>query len=62
MFLGWLVCFLQQTLHLISFGNGANYIVDYYPVKMELSDFLIVFVTTFLISVIVSLIPSRRVK
>ncbi len=61
MVLGWLVCFLQQTFHLISFGNGeANYIVDYYPVKMNPTDFLIVFVTIFLISVIVSLIPSRR--
>ena len=61
MVLGWLVCFLQQTFHLIGFGSGdANYIVDYYPVKMNLWDFLIVFVTIFLISVIVSLIPSRR--
>ena len=61
MVLGGLVCFLQQTFHIISFGSGdANYIVDYYPVKMDPLDFLIVFVTIFLISVIVSLIPSRR--
>ena len=61
MLLGWLVCFLQQTFHIIGFGNGnANYIVDYYPVKMNPLDFLIVFVTVFLISVIVSVIPSRR--
>lgn len=63
MFIGWLVCFLQQTFHLINFGNGdANYIIDYYPVKMNILDFLIVFVTIFLISVIVSVIPSRRVR
>ena len=61
MVLGWLVCFLQQTFHLIGFGSGdANYIVDYYPVKMNPIDFLIVFATIFLISVIVSVIPSRR--
>lgn len=61
MMLGWLVCFLQQTFHLIGFGNGeTNYIVDYYPVKMNPVDFLIVFITIFIISVIVSLIPSRR--
>ena len=59
--LGWLVCFLQQTFHFISFGNGeANYIVDYYPVKMNPVDFIVVFVTIFLISVVVSVIPSRR--
>ena len=63
MFIGWLVCFLQQTFHLIGFGNGeANYIIDYYPVKMDVLDFLIVFVTIFLISIIVSVIPSRRVR
>lgn len=61
MVLGWLVCFLQQTFHFISFGNGeANYIVDYYPVKMNPVDFIVVFVTIFLISVVVSVIPSRR--
>lgn len=61
MVLGWLVCFLQQTFHIIGFGNGeASYIVDYYPVEMNPMDFLIVFVTIFLISVIVSVIPSRR--
>lgn len=61
MLLGWMVCFLQKTFHIISFGNGtANYIVDYYPVKMNPLDFLIVFVTIFLISVVVSVIPSRR--
>ena len=63
MFIGWLVCFLQQTFHLIGFGNGeANYVIDYYPVKMDVLDFLIVFVTIFLISIIVSVIPSRRVR
>lgn len=61
MVLGWLVCFLQQTFHIIGFGNGeTNYIVDYYPVKINPLDFFVVFVTIFLISVIVSLIPSRR--
>lgn len=62
MFIGWLVCFLQEKLHLITFGNGTeSYLVDYYPVKMEWIDFLVVFATIFIISLIVSLIPSRRV-
>lgn len=61
MVLGWIVCFLQQTFHIIGFGNEAtNYIVDYYPVKMDPLDFIIVFITIFLISIVVSIIPSRR--
>ena len=62
MLLGGLICFLQQTFHIIGFGSGeANYIVDYYPVQMSPLDFLIVFATIFLISLVVSVIPSRRV-
>ena len=61
--LGWVVCFLQSTFHLVKIGDGSSgYIVDYYPIKMELMDFFIVFVTIFLISLLASLIPTLRLN
>lgn len=63
MFLGWLICFLQQTFHLITIGDGSgSYIVNYYPVRMDIVDFLFVFATIFLVSLLVSFIPTRRLN
>lgn len=58
MLLGALVCWMQQTFHIIALNNA---IIGYYPVKMELGDFLIVFATIFFISLIVSVIPSQKI-
>lgn len=63
MLLGWIVCFLQQTFHLITLGNGSgSYIVNYYPVRMDVMDFVLVFATVFLVSLLVSAIPTHRLK
>ena len=63
MFLGWLICFLQQTFPLIPIGAGSgSYIVNYYPVRMDIVDFLFVFATIFLVSLLVSFIPTRRLN
>lgn len=63
MLLGWLICILQSTLHLVKIGGGdSGYIIDYYPVKMEMMDFFIVFATIFLISLLASLLPTLRLN
>ena len=63
MLLGWLICILQTTLHLVKIGGGdSGYIIDYYPVKMEMMDFCIVFATIFLISLLASLLPTLRLN
>jgi len=49
-----IVCFLQQQFHFISMGNGGHYQINYYPVSMELIDFLLVLLTIFAISLISS--------
>lgn len=61
MLAGAFICWLQQTFHLITMGNGGGYLVSYYPVKMEGIDFLIVFATILIISLIASSIPLRAV-
>lgn len=60
MIVGWFVCFLQQTFHLISFGNGGSYVISYYPVRMDTMDFILVFFTVFFISLLVSFIPTHQ--
>ena len=56
MCLGALICFIQSQFHLIALGNGGG-IIDYYPVIMMFWDFVVVFITTLVISLLTSWIP-----
>ncbi len=61
--LGALICFLQQSFHFVKLGDGsANYLMNYYPVEMHASDFIIVFITILIISILTSYIPIRQIK
>lgn len=59
--LGSIICLLQQIFHIVKLG-GASYIIDYYPVQMQLPDFALVLATILLISIITSIIPARYLK
>lgn len=62
MLFGTLVCFIQQTFHIIRYGDGIGGGLEYYPVKMDIADFGIVFITIFIISLLASVIPLHQVK
>jgi lipoprotein-releasing system permease protein len=54
-FLGALICWIQQQFGIIKLGDGsAHYIIDSYPVIMKISDFVIVFFSVILISILAS--------
>ena len=55
--LGLLVCWVQQTFGLISMGM-ATALVDAYPVKMQLTDFLFTGIAIILITLLVSIRPA----
>ncbi len=57
--LAFLICWIQQTFHLIKLGGGS-FIIDYYPVVMKGADFLLVAATVFLVSLFASWIPARK--
>ena len=59
MLLAFITCILQLKFHLIKLG-GATFIIDYYPVKMSLSDFLLVAFTVLTVAVLAAWIPSRK--
>lgn len=59
MLLALLLAWLQVTFHLIPL-EGGSFLIDYFPVKLKLMDFLLVGVTVFVIAIIASWLPSRK--
>lgn len=59
MFIAFLLCLLQQHVGLIPMP-GTSFLVQYYPVKMLPSDFLIVSMVVILISLIAAYLPARK--
>lgn len=57
--LGFLFCISQQAFGWIRFGEGENLVTDVYPVDIRFSDFLLVFLTVFAISALISMVSSR---
>jgi len=50
---------LQLKFHLIKL-QGNTFLIDYFPVKMVLSDFLLVAFTVLVIALFASWIPARK--
>lgn len=59
MLLAFLIGFLQTKYHLIPL-EGNTFMINYFPVKMVLSDFLLVACTVMIIALIASWIPARK--
>jgi lipoprotein-releasing system permease protein len=61
--LGVILCILQQKYGLISIGNGdGGFIIQYYPVKIKISDILIILSTVGIIGLLSAIIPSRKIN
>jgi lipoprotein-releasing system permease protein len=54
-----LICFLQTKFHLLKLGGGS-FVVDYYPVKIDPADFLLVIATIFVVALIAAYLPARK--
>lgn len=55
---GLAFCLLQQEYGLIRTGDGANAIMDIYPVDIRPLDFLLVFATVMLVAILISYLAS----
>jgi lipoprotein-releasing system permease protein len=53
------ICWLQSTYHLIPL-QGGSFLIDYYPVKLVPSDFLLVLSTILVVALLASWIPARK--
>ncbi len=59
MLLALLLAWLQIEFHLIPL-TGGSFLIDYFPVKLKLTDFLLVGATVFVIALIASWLPARK--
>ena len=59
MLLALLIAWLQMKFHLIPLAGGS-FLINYFPVKLRLMDFLLVGATVFVIALIASWLPSRK--
>ena len=57
--LALIICYLQMKFHLIKLG-GDSFLIDYYPVKLSLKDFILVSITVFLVAVFAAWLPAKR--
>ncbi len=60
--LGGIIAFVQQEFGIIGMGGGETFIIDAYPVKVKLMDFVSVFVVVMLIGWLTSLFPVRLIS
>jgi lipoprotein-releasing system permease protein len=60
LFLGWVICFLQQTFGLVKLGEADAFLVSAYPVSMQLLDFTFVAATVFFMGAIASFIVAGK--
>src|SRR5687768_17615083 len=59
MLLALLIAFLQINFHLIPL-QGGSFLIDYFPVKLMLKDFLQVGATVLVIALLAAWLPSRK--
>ncbi len=59
MLVAYLLAWLQLKFHLVPL-KGGSFLIDYYPVKLKLTDFLLVSATVFVIALIASWVPARK--
>jgi len=54
-----LLCWLQVTFKLVPL-QGGSFLIDHYPVKLVVTDFLLVLSTILFVALLASWIPSRK--
>ncbi len=62
LFIGGGIAWLQQTFGFLKLGSGEGFVVDAYPVQIQLSDFILVFAIVLMVGLISSLAPLRKIK
>ena len=58
--LGTIICVLQLNFKIITLGGGGSFIIDYYPVKLMATDYVLVVATTTVIALMAAWIPAKK--
>lgn len=59
--LGLLICWLQATFGLVSMGAEGSFIVNAYPVKVKVTDVLVIFATVSILGFVSAAYPASQV-
>ena len=59
---GLLICLIQQQFGIIGLGSEGTFVIDAYPVKVDLLDMLYVFLVVMIIGLLASLIASKNIS
>ena len=57
--LGLLLCLMQQQFGFVKMGNGANYVINAYPVSVHYMDVIVVFITVIIVGWLAVWYPVR---
>ena len=57
--LALIIAWMQITYHLVPL-EGGSFLIDYYPVKLQWPDFVLVAITVLVIALLASWIPARK--
>ena len=61
--LGAGICWVQQRFGLVKLQvSGGSFLIDSYPVSMQLFDFVMVFLTVFFIGLAAVILPVRNIR
>ncbi len=58
--MGILICFLQLQFGWIKMPGGGSFVIDAYPVKMEILDFIFVLGTVLIIGLVAAWYPTKK--
>jgi len=57
--LGWGLCWAQQTYKFFSLP-GDVYLLNYFPVRMQVTDFIIISIVSLILTLLATVYPARR--
>ena len=61
--LGAIICWIQQHFGIVKLQvSGGSFLIDSYPVSMQLFDFVMVFLTVFFIGLAAVIFPVRNIR
>lgn len=60
--LGGVVAWLQQQIGFITIGQAETLVIDSYPVKLFVTDFILIFITVMAIGALAAWLPVRRLS
>jgi lipoprotein-releasing system permease protein len=58
--LGTIICVLQLKFKIITLGGGGSFIIDYYPVKLMATDYVLVVATIAVIAILAAWITAKK--